>query len=221
MSYQSYRELVSKVAALLNRPDLEGSIPEWLQLVESEFMKECRDITENLTEGTPIAMVVDQDYIDLPAGAGVVKMLRIDTTPEKNLRIVSQREMDDNRIAKRGQTFPVSAMFTGATKLSLAPPPQTTDTVTPLYSTSFADIDQDSTDNRLLIEAPEMLLYGAAVHGCNFTEEFDTGARFAAVYQDAKAKYKKWLARKRMSGGKLRVRAFPAATHDGHVQRWR
>ncbi len=206
--FESYEELSLEVTDLLARGDLEAKVPLWLQLTESDMQKKLRDFRETLLETTGATFVAGQDFVTLPTGFREALFLRIDTSQERRLSIVSADKLIDVRVNGRnaGIDHPIAAAYGGELKLLIAPAPTSADPYTLFYHGRLANIDQSKTTSQVLRDTPEALLYGAAYHGANFVRNWELADRFNQIYTDARTTYGAFLFRARTSGGDIRVR---------------
>lgn len=201
----TYEKLVESIADWLGRNDLASRIPDFIRLVEADLsrMSVLREQEEVYT-GT---LVASQDYLDLPAECQIPRHLRLDTSP---IRIVNIVSMDDfsavrENAGNSGEQRPMAATMVGS-QLYLAPGPGSADPYTLFYYGRLVALSSSNSTNRILKDAPDVLLYGALTHASPYIGDDARIQLWGTLYSQAKQDYRKFEWRSRTSGGPLRVR---------------
>lgn len=205
--FDTYLDLANEVGNLLASHGLIAQAPKWIELVESECQKDIRDFRETIIEATD-TFVVDQNFILLPEGFRELLLFRIDTDPERRVSIVEPNKLTDVRVNGRnaGQSYPVAAWYGGERKLLLEPAPDAAANYTLYYQGRLATIDQSKSTSQFLRDAPELLLYGAAMHGAIYRRNWQLRDEYRSEFERHKEIYRTFLFRAKTSGGELRVR---------------
>lgn len=206
MSFDTYQDLAEEVADLIGRGDLHSKVGGWLEFVEKELQTDLRDFRETLLEETG-NFVAAQAYITMPVGFREAISIRIDTSPERRMSLVSHDKLIDIRVNgnNAGLSHPIAFAYGGERKILIEPAPSGTDAYTLLYHGYLGAIDGDKTSSQVLRDAPQMLLYGAAKHGCMYTRNWELKNEMDGEFVEQKSIYSRFLGRARMGGGEIRV----------------
>lgn len=201
----TYEKLVESIALWLGRTDLADQIPTFIQLTEKDLgrLLNLRE-QETSKNGT---FVADQEYLDLPDDLLIPRHLRIETDPVSIVAIVSMDKFSSVRAlaAGSGVTIPVAATMVGD-RLYLAPAPGADDYVL-FYRGRLKPLGPNNSSNRILIDAPDALLYGALMHSAPFIGDDSRVELWGTMYVGAKEDYRKLEWNARLGGGTLRVRS--------------
>ena len=101
-------------------------------------------------------------------------------------------------------------------RLYLAPAPGEADSYTFFYLGRLKPLSSSNVSNRILLDAPDCLLYGALMHSAPYIGDDARIALWGTLYGQAKEDYRRFEWRARTSGGPLRVRpdVSPADRHN-------
>jgi len=217
--YETYSDLFETVADTLVRDDARPLIPGWCLLVEKNLRMALRNTRDNetVTASGANSFVADQNFIDLPFDANRLRLLVIETDPQRIVNIVSLSKLIEMEAASPGLAYPLAMTIIGQSRVQLAPVPNDTTDYILHYLTEETEVDEDKLPTSILDEQPALLLYSILVHGAVWAQNHE----MIPVYEREAAKhlgeYKKHLLRAKFAGGRARIR-FDNQPNDGHRQ---
>lgn len=156
MALTTYADLQAQVAAWLNRGDLSGQIPDFITLAEARLRRELRRTTV-----VNSAFSVNAASVALPAGAAELRSIRLltsDPSLDTELKQTTFAGLADIRAAAGGVSGRPTHYAQRGQTLHFAPTPDRTYTAEIAYFAAYVPV---STSTALLLEAPDLLLYGA------------------------------------------------------------
>jgi hypothetical protein len=200
--FDTYEKLIELVANYLGRNDMNERIPDFIHLTEVDLSRglNLRE-QETSKEGTFSA---DQDYIEMPEDLQVPRNLRIDTSPIRQVAIVSMDKFSSIKQAYNQVLDPMAATLVGD-RLMLTPTPGKADPYTLFYLGRLLPLSSSNTTNRILKDAPDALLYGALLHSAPYIGDDERTTLWGTMYTAFKEDYKRMEWRSRTAGGPLRV----------------
>lgn len=212
MPFGNYSQLTDEVVDLINRGDLRPKVPGWITLAE----RECVQAIQNLKSVIYIfsgTLTADTATLTLPTGTAAIKALQLDENPIKIVRPVSLRELQQQKalISSAGQTFPGFYAFQSDTVIEMVPTPQANTPYTIYYEALNAPITDASVTSQLLVQAPQVLLYGAAQHSSPYLRD-DKAQQWQGLLQKFTRQYAQWVARNAYS--QVQVTAYGGFIND-------
>lgn len=155
----TYATLQANIGDWLNRADLTGVIPTFIQLAESSIKRRLK--TRHKTRYEFSAVADDGDYVMPTANAGAYAL--VITAPagdEGGIDMVAPQHLWANRRLNEGITDrPVLGCVIGDTLL-LSPIPDETYTMELIYE-GFSVLTDSNTTNYVLDDYPDLYLYGS------------------------------------------------------------
>jgi hypothetical protein len=204
MPFTNYPELQAAVADWLDRPDLEAQIKDFIRLAEIRVQRTLKmRVVESKTSGTN--MVADQEYIVLPTDCVEPYYLRIDTSPIREVEIVSLDKLATVKQNKAGLGYPIAGAVHGV-NMELAPAPGDTHAYTLYYLAGVTALTDAAPTNTLLTNYPDLLLYGALVVAGPFVGTDERVKDWLGLWTEAATGAKRQDARAKAGGGPLRMR---------------
>ena len=182
MALSNYTGLKASIADFLNRDDLTSVIPDFVSLAEAQIN---RDIRHWKMEARSSGQQDPADeYMQIPADWVETIRLHLTGTGTSVVNLVSRDAMADKRAAQENAAG-TPRMYTHANgQFQLFPTPDATTNFELLYYQKIPSLITN-TDNWLLLEAPDVYLYGALLHSAPYLAEDARLAVWAQLYSAA------------------------------------
>ena len=182
MALTNYTGLKASIADFLNRDDLTSVIPDFVALAEAQIN---RDIRHWKMEARSSGQQDPADeYMQIPADWVETIRLHLTGTGTSVVNLVSRDAMADKRAAQENAAG-TPRMYTHADgQFQLYPTPDATTNFELLYYQKIPSLITN-TDNWLLLEAPDVYLYGALLHSAPYLAEDQRVALWAQLYSAA------------------------------------
>jgi|TARA_R110001606_G_scaffold36741_3_gene104962 hypothetical protein len=201
MAINSFTTLKSAIANWLDRDDLSDQLPDFIALNEALFNRvlRIRPMETIVTEAT----VGGTKSYDLPTGYVQMREIHLDTSPVTSLQYITP-EMLYRVWAGSSSGKPDSYSIIGD-KIFFGPTPDSAYNYTMTYYKTFEGLSDSNTTNWVILNAPDVYLYGALLQAEPFLQNdqripvWERGLRQALSdlqSQDDKDRY---------SGSELRV----------------
>tara|TARA_R110002020_G_scaffold131211_1_gene293492 strand:- start:500 stop:1126 length:627 start_codon:yes stop_codon:yes gene_type:complete len=201
MAINSFTTLKSAIANWLDRDDLSDQLPDFIALNEALFNRvlRIRPMETIVTEAT----VGGTKSYDLPTGYVQMREIHLDTSPVTSLQYITP-EMLYRVWAGSSSGKPDSYSIIGD-KIFFGPTPDSVYNYTMTYYKTFEGLSDSNTTNWVILNAPDVYLYGALLQAEPFLQNdqripvWERGLRQALSdlqSQDDKDRY---------SGSELRV----------------
>lgn len=171
MAFDTYTNLQTEVTDLLNRGDLATKVPSWISLVEAEIQRilQGRDMrtTVSLTFDTTGSVALPTDYRS-PVS------LTLETEAFKGPLELTTYERLQTKRSQLINGSPIYAAVNGS-YLLLAPMPDSDTAYTGVlvYDATVAPLSASNTSNWVLLNHPDIYLYGAALHSAPYLRDDD------------------------------------------------
>ena len=182
MALTNYTGLKASLADFLNRDDLTSVIPDFVALAEAQIN---RDVRHWKMEARSSGQQDPADeYMQIPADWVETIRLHLTGTGTSVVNLVSRDAMADKRAAQENAAG-TPRMYTHANgQFQLFPTPDATTNFELLYYQKIPSLITN-TDNWLLLEAPDVYLYGALLHSAPYLAEDARLAVWAQLYSAA------------------------------------
>ena len=182
MALTNYTGLKTSIADFLNRDDLTSVIPDFVALAEAQINRDVRHWRmEARTSGQQDPA---DEYMQIPADWVETIRLHLTGTGTSVVNLVSRDAMADKRAAQENAAG-TPRMYTHANgQFQLFPTPDVTTNFELLYYQKIPSLITN-TDNWLLLEAPDVYLYGALLHSAPYLAEDARLAVWAQLYSAA------------------------------------
>lgn len=207
MPFNSYDELIETVGVWLGRDDLQAEICDFILLAERRSQRELK-LQPTGAETSGLSLTTGQNYIAAPADCLEFRHLEFDTSPVRYTRPVSL-----DRIANINEQSNDSIPFVHClhgSKIFLAPTPDADTDYTLFYLSGISRLTEDNTTNWLLVNAPDLLLFGALSYAGAYKSAEDMQT-YMGMFQDAVQSVQKQEWRSRVGGQPLRQQADQVA----------
>lgn len=179
-SISSYNALRTEVAAWLNRDDLTDRIPGFIRLFESRLNRILR--TPEMESS--VLLSVSSEDTQLPTDFMAMRELYIEGVPRRPLRNMSPDGLAAEFSGVSG--IPVAYAITGRT-IKLAPPPASTISLRLVYFARIVSLNDSNPNNWLLLQAPDLYLYGTLLQAAAFIDDPERVAQWKAAHDEALA----------------------------------
>lgn len=179
-----YASLQSEVIDWLNRPDLAAKVPVFIQLAEAEIAADVRRKTIRNT------VTFTQAAFPLPADCGELRSLHLVTGItgwDGPIDICTPEMLADFRTVLAASGRPVKAGVVG-TDLLLVPAPDQAYQAELTYYEKLVSLSTTSTTNSILLEAPNIYLWGALLQAEPYLKNDSRIATWQSKYDTGVAK---------------------------------
>lgn len=166
MAINSFTTLKSAIANWLDRDDLSDQLPDFISLNEALFNRvlRIRPMETIVTDAT----VSGTKAYDLPTGYVQMREIHLDTTPVTSLQYISP-EMLYRVWAGSSSGKPDSYSIIGD-KIYFGPTPDSAYNYTMTYYKTFDALSDSNTTNWVILNAPDVYLYGALLQAEPFLQ---------------------------------------------------
>ena len=204
MALTTYTELKASIADFLNRDDLTSVIPDFITLAESQINRDVRHWKmEARSSGQQSAA---DEYMQIPADWVETIRLHLTGTGTSAVNLISRDAMADKR-QKNEDTSGTVMYYTHADgQFQLYPTPSADTDFELLYIQKLDALSGSNADNWLLLEAPDVYLYGALIHSAPYLVEDERVAMWAQMYSASVARLNEASESARFSGSGLRLK---------------
>lgn len=203
MALNTYTALKTSIADFLNRDDLTSVIPDFIALAEAQMNRDVRHWKmEARSSGQQSS---GDEYMQVPADWIETIRLHLTGTGTTVVNLVSRDAMADKRAANEDATG-TPRMYTHADgQFQLYPTPSVDTDFELLYYQKIPSLSSNA-DNWLLLEAPDVYLYGSLVHSAPYLAEDQRVAVWAQMYSAAVARLNESSESARYSGSGLTMK---------------
>ena len=203
MALNTYTALKTSIADFLNRDDLTSVIPDFIALAEAQMNRDVRHWKmEARSSGQQSS---GDEYMQVPADWIETIRLHLTGTGSTVVNLVSRDAMADKRAANEDATG-TPRMYTHADgQFQLYPTPSVDTDFELLYYQKIPSLSSNA-DNWLLLEAPDVYLYGALIHSAPYLAEDQRVAVWAQMYSAAVARLNESSESARYSGSGLTMK---------------
>ena len=204
MALTTYTELKASIADFLNRDDLTAVIPDFITLAESQIN---RDIRHWKMEARSSGQQTGGDeYMQIPADWVESIRLHLTGTGTSVVNLISRDAMADKRERNEDTSGTVMYYTHADGQFQLYPTPSADTDFELLYIQKLEALSGSNADNWLLLEAPDVYLYGALIHSAPYLVEDERVAMWAQMYSASVARLNEASESARFSGSGLRLK---------------
>jgi hypothetical protein len=201
MSIATYSELNTAVANWLDRDDLTDRIPEFIALCEARFNRLLR--IRAMEYKQTATTVSGQRNLALPTGFIQMRNLQMNETPIVPMQYVTPEIYD--RLYGSTLTGTPQMYTIIADEIQLGPIPGSALTIEMLFYKKFDALTAAATTNWMIINAPDVYLYGCLLEAEPFIMNDPRVQLWAAGFKQAITDMQEQDNRDRHSGSALRV----------------
>jgi len=204
MALTNYTGLKASIADFLNRDDLTSVIEDFIALAESQINRDIRHMKmETRANGQQDA---GDEYMQIPSDWVETIRLHLTGTGTTVVNLISRDAMADKRSANDNAGGTPSAYTHADSQFQLYPTPNETTDFELLYYQKLPALSSSNADNWLLLEAPDVYLYGALLHSAPYLAEDERVAIWAQMYSAAVMQLNEASETARYSGSGLKLK---------------
>lgn len=201
MALDTYANLKTAIATLLNRDDLTSAIPDFIALCEADMSRKVRHWR---METKDAAFTIDARFEDLPTDWMETNRFFLATDPYQELELLSLPVMQSYRYQDSAAGKPRFYAHV-AGQFEFYPTPDASYTGELVYLAKIPDLATNTT-NWLLTNYPDAYLYGAALHSAPYLRDDERMVTWAELYKNAINTMNEESDRAKSSGTGLRIR---------------
>ena len=203
MALNTFTALKASIADFLNRDDLTAVIPDFISLAEAQINRDVRHWKmEARSSGQ---QTTGDEYMQIPADWVETIRLHLTGTGTSVVNPISRDAMADKRASAEDVTGKPIFYTHADGQFQLYPTPSTDTDFELLYYQKIPSLISNA-DNWLLLEAPDVYLYGALLHSAPYLAEDERVAIWAQMYSAAVARLNEASESARYSGSGLRLK---------------
>jgi len=176
MAISTYAELQTSISDWLVRDDLAAVVPTFISLAEAAMARDLR----HWKQEKRVTTNVDEQYENLPSD--FIEPINITLTDGGQLYSISAAEMQARKEKTQVASKPMYIRIT-ADQIEFYPKPDTAYGATLQYYARLEPLSDAAPSNWVLLEYPDVYLYGALVHAAPYLDEDQRTGTWAALYQ--------------------------------------
>lgn len=204
MAINTFTTLKAAVADFLNRDDLTSATESFIALAESQLNRDIRHWKmETRSSGQQDA---GDEYSQVPADWMETVKFHITDNGTSPLNLISRAAMSDKRSSNKDTTGTPTHYTHADGQFQFYPTPSATTNTELLYYAKTPALSSSNEDNWLLLEAPDVYLYGALLHSAPYLGEDERIAVWAQMYSAAVQQLNQTSERARYSGSGLKLK---------------
>jgi len=185
MAINTFATLKTAVADFLNREDLTSAIDNFIVLSESQMNRDIRHWKmEKRSSGQQSA---GDEYSQMPSDWMETIRFHVTDNGTSPLDLISRKAMEDKRAGAEDATGTPRYYTHADSQFQLYPTPSADTNTELLYYSKIDALSDSNTDNWLLLEAPDVYLYGTLLHSAPYLGEDERIAVWAQMYAAAVA----------------------------------
>lgn len=183
MAINTFTTLKTAIADFLNRDDLSSSIDNFIALAESGINRDIRHWKmEKRSSGQQSA---GDEYAQVPADWMETIRFHVTDNGTSPLNLISRAAMSDKRASNEDATGTPTHYTHADGQFQLYPTPSADTNTELLYYAKTEALSASNSSNWLLLEAPDVYLYGALVHSAPYLGEDERVTVWAQMYAAA------------------------------------
>jgi len=204
MAINTFTTLKTAVADFLNRDDLTSAVENFIALAEAQINRDVRHWKmETRSSGQQSA---GDEYSQVPADWMETIRFHVTDNGTSPLNLISRAAMSDKRASKEDATGTPTHYTHADGQFQLYPTPSATTNTELLYYAKTTALSASNADNWLLLEAPDVYLYGALLHSAPYLGEDERIAVWAQMYSAAVQQLNTTSDKSRFSGSGLTMK---------------
>lgn len=183
MDLTTYTGLKAAIADYLNRDDLTDQIPGFIALAEAKIKRKVRRKTVRND-----AFSISAEETSLPTDCAEVRyVLPLTGSPSRDvpLKLATPAMLADWRAMTSGVSSVPRVFAVLDSKLLVAPPPDQAYTHRLVYFQSLTALSGTNADNPVLLEAPDIYLYGALAEAAPFLQHDERISMWKDLFNEA------------------------------------
>jgi len=202
----TYSGLIQTIQDWMSRDDLAAMAPNYVQNFEERFYRQPKNYGPWMESAYSTAM--SSGVSAVPASFLGWKVVTLSTTPARKLRPVSLAQLYDEFPRGGGRSIP-SLIARNGSNFEYGPFPSSDFTVSGSYyakPTALRSAASDAVAHYLILNAPDLLLYGSLIEAETHRVRDERVALWQAKYAEALGDYRDLQGSQNLSGGPLQVR---------------
>lgn len=200
MALANYGELKTEIANFLNRDDLTSSIPSFIAMAEASIGRDLR----HWRQQKRVTAALDERFEDLPSDW--LEMVHVYLSDGTELEYASLAEIARRKILTNDQAGKPVVYTLNSGQIEFIPAPDEAYSVTLIYYARINALTADDDTSWLLLQNPDVYLYGSLIHSAPFLQEDQRLATWAQLYSAAISNLNMVSDRAEYSGGTLVMR---------------
>ena len=202
MPITTYTELKTSIASWLNRDDLTSVIPDFISLAEAGINRDLRHY--KMIERADATL--DSRYVQMPADWMETVRFSITSGDTYRLELVSRDDMLEYR-QKTADTSGRPRFYANiGDTIEVFPTPDADYTMQLQYYAKTPALSDSNASNWLLLDAPDVYLYGTLIQSAPYLQDDARTQTWAALYAAALQSLQKASDDPRFAGSGLRMR---------------
>ena len=203
MALTTYTELKASIADFLNRDDLTSVIPDFISLAEAQINRDVRHWKmEARSSGQQTG---GDEYMQIPADWVETIRLHLTGSGTSVINLISRDAMADKRQGDEDVSGTPIYYTHADSQFQLYPTPSADTDFELLYYQKIPSLISNA-DNWLLLDSPDVYLYGALLHSAPYLAEDERVAIWAQMYSAAVARLNEASESARYSGSGLKLK---------------
>jgi len=202
MAIATYTDLKTSIASWLNRDDLTSVIPDFISLAEAGINRDLRHY--KMIERADATL--DSRYVQMPADWMETVRFSITSGDTYRLELVSRDDMLEYR-QKTADTSGRPRFYANiGDTIEVFPTPDADYTMQLQYYAKTPALSDSNASNWLLLDAPDVYLYGTLIQSAPYLQDDARTQTWAALYAAALQSLQKASDDTRFAGSGLRMR---------------
>jgi hypothetical protein len=202
MAIATYTELKTSIASWLNRDDLTSVIPDFISLAEAGINRDLRHY--KMIERADATL--DSRYVQMPADWMETVRFSITSGDTYRLELVSRDDMLEYRQKTANASGRPRFYANIGDTIEVFPTPDADYTMQLQYYAKTPALSDSNASNWLLLDAPDVYLYGTLIQSAPYLQDDARTQTWAALYAAALQSLQKASDDTRFAGSGLRMR---------------
>ena len=203
MALTNFTGLKASIADFLNRDDLTSVIPDFISLAEAQINRDVRHWKmEARSSGQQTG---GDEYMQIPADWVETIRLHLTGSGTSVINLISRDAMADKRQGDEDVSGTPIYYTHADSQFQLYPTPSADTDFELLYYQKIPSLISN-VDNWLLLDSPDVYLYGALLHSAPYLAEDERVAIWAQMYSAAVARLNEASESARYSGSGLKLK---------------
>ena len=204
MAINTFATLKTAIADFLNRDDLTSAIENFIALSESQINRDIRHWKmEKRASGQQSAT---DEYSQIPVDWMETIRFHVTDNGTSLLDLISRASMADKRASNNDATGTPTHYTHADGQFQFYPTPSAETNTELLYYAKTTALSSSNADNWLLLEAPDVYLYGALLHSAPYLGEDERVGVWAQMYGAAVSQLNQSSETARFSGSGLKLK---------------
>jgi hypothetical protein len=202
MAIATYTELKTSIASWLNRDDLTSVIPDFISLAEAGINRDLRHY--KMIERADATL--DSRYVQMPTDWMETVRFSITSGDTYRLELVSRDDMLEYRQKTANASGRPRFYANIGDTIEVFPTPDADYTMQLQYYAKTPALSDSNASNWLLLDAPDVYLYGTLIQSAPYLQDDARTQTWAALYAAALQSLQKASDDTRFAGSGLRMR---------------